>query len=362
MADAQEMIGGPARDWLAANRQSLNGRFATARRRFPQLDGQALLPLCRELLPPMAGEGERGTSDLLFAVYDLILLHAGRGTVSPSGGSLPGIGVLLRVTFPKLRRLLLERPRELAPALSNAVENLGDGGVEFARTLATMAHLLPSASALRDAGAVVAWRLGEARLRAPVLAIFAKLPPQIGLAALGLGAYPEEAAPLFHAGLAADGWSRPEKLLSEQTLAGLKTLSPDRRGALAQQIASRPAPELSGWSLVGRLGNFLGFGGHFDQPPLLLDAGGQMNRHRFWVQSGMSNYRIDADVFGWVCRPDPSTDYRVHKLYRKNDLSRTIRPLLPTAATSMIAVDDAWAFTLADSFRVRILTPSRKPQ
>ena len=104
MADASEIITGSARDWLAAKRAELNGRFRLAQRRFSQLNAESVLALCRELLPPLAGIGENGSADLLAAVYDLILLHAGRGTLAPGGGSSPGIGELLRTTFPRLRR------------------------------------------------------------------------------------------------------------------------------------------------------------------------------------------------------------------------------------------------------------------
>jgi hypothetical protein len=354
MADAAEVITGAARDWLAVNREALNERFLVARRRFPKLDPRAVLTLCRELLPPLASGGEDGSSELLSGIYDLILLHAGRGTLAPGGGSLPGIGILLRETLPRLRRLLLMQPRDLAPALSNAVENLGPHGLEFAGTLAAMADLLPDVEVLYDAGVVQAWRLGEARLRTQALARVRGLPPRVALMALGLVDWPEQAAPLVHAGLSADGWCPPEKLLAGSTLAGLANQQPDRVQALVQQMAARPLEGASAWALAGRLGNFVGFDGHFEQPPLLLDAGSQSSRHRYWVQSGASRYRIDADVFGWVCRPDPAADYPVHR-------GEVLQVSVPAGTTSWIAFDDALAYTLADSFRIRILTPSRKP-
>jgi hypothetical protein len=360
MADAPEIIAGPARDWLVANRQGLNGRFRRAQRSFPQLDPQAVLALCRELLPPLAGVGENGSADLLSSAYDLILLHAGRGTLAPGGGSLPGIGVLLRETLPRLRRLLLTRPQSVPPALSNAVENLGARGPEFARALAMMADFLPGADALLDAGAVLAWHLGESRLRTQALEKVRNLPPRVALTALGLADWPEQAAPLVRVGLAADGWCPPRKLLSEQTLAGLAKQPPERLQALLERVSARPAEVPASWALAGRLGNFLGFEGHFEQPPLLLDAGSQGSRHRFWVRSGSASYRLDADVFGWVCIPDLSNAYPVRKGDRKVDKSM-VELRLPAGATSFVAFDNALAFTSADSFRVRILTPMRNP-
>ncbi len=318
------MIDGPARDWLAARRQELNGRFQAARRRFPRLEPAAVLLLCREVLPGLAGDGERGTAELLSAVYDLLLLHAGRGTLAPGGVS--PIGVLLREAFPRLRKLLLARPLYLPAALSNAVENLGSRDTEMARGLAEMAGDLADGDALLDAGAVLAWRLGEARLRAQALSRAGQLPQAAVRRILGIDC-PDDVLQRLLAGLAADGWRTPQELL-----------------------APRSGTDTS-WRLTARLGNFRGFDGHFERPPLLLDAGELGSRHRFWVRAGSSTYRLDADVFGWVCRPDASVDFPVRAGKEKP-------AALPATATSWVEPDNLLAFTLPDSFRVRILTPS----
>src|SRR5262249_20283646 len=150
-------MAGPARDWLAANRGALNGRFRLLQRRYPALSPEPVLLMCRELLSGVAGQGEEGTAELLGTVYDLILLHARRGTLAPGGGSQPGIRVLLGKTAVRIRRLLLPQPRRLLGALSNAVENLGARGVEFASGIADLADVLKPGDDLLDAGAVLAW-------------------------------------------------------------------------------------------------------------------------------------------------------------------------------------------------------------
>jgi hypothetical protein len=314
------------RDWLAAKRQDLNKRFRLAQRRFSRLSAETVLPLCRELLPPLAGVGEAGSAELLASVYELILLHAGRGTLAPEGGGSPALNELLRVTFPRLRPLLVARPSDLPAALSNAVENLGGRGLEMARGLRDLAA---AGEDLLAAGAVLAWRLGEARLRTAALAQARRLAPAVAKLALGIATWPDEAVPRVLDGLEADGWRRPEEIL-------------------APTEAAAPAR----WRLAALLGNFRGFDGHFDQPPLLLDPGDPRPRHRFWVRSGAAQYRVDADVFGWVCRPDPLVDYPVAKKARN---------VVNGANTSCLSADNLVAFTLADSFRVRVLTPDRGP-
>src|SRR5205085_4722945 len=124
------------------------------------------------------------------------------------------------------------------------------------------------------------------------------------------------------------GWRKPEEMLATPAAAAPK-----------------------GWRLAALLGNFRGFDGHFDKPPLLLASGDQRQRHRFWVRSGAAQYRIDADVFGWVCRPDSSVDFPIRPGKKKP-------AALPVTATSWVEPDNLLAFTLPDSFRVRVLTPS----
>lgn len=340
------------RSWLTAQRPALNTRFRQAQRRYPQLDPEGTLAVLRELLPALATDRTAGTDELLSSLYDLVLLHLGRGTLGPAGG----IRVLLTETFPRLRPLLLARPRFLPGALSNAVEHMGPQGIAFARGLGALADQLTSADELLDTGAVLAWRLGDARLRRRALDLAARLPPRVVLNALGLAAWPDTAAPLIVAGLAADGWHRPEAFLGPKTLDRLATADAAALDALHRQLVAPQTEAVSAWGLAGRLGNFRGFDGDFDAPPQLLDTGASAGRHRFWVRSGEANYRIDADAFGWVCRPDAPVDYPVA-------CRRGGRPehALLAEATTVLAADAVRAFTRADSFRVRVLVPPRRP-
>lgn len=314
------MIGGPLRDWLGTSRETLNARFRQAKRRYPRLDPHTVLTLCRELLPPLVGEQLQ--NELLEVVYDLILLHAGRSLLG--GGSAHD--VLLRETFPRLRGLLARRPRQLPGALSNAIEHLGRRGIEFARTMAALADSFTDSQQVLDAGAVLAWRLGEARLRASALQLAHNLPEEMVLRLLVLEDRATGSAGTLITALSENAWRFP----------------------------GQEAHRLSGsgeWSLVARLGDFEGFGGRFAEPPLLLHPGEQGNPHRFWVRSGEKTYRIDADVFGSVCRP-AVVDASVSKIKGKKIAAEL------SGATSAVQTDGVVAYTLADSFRVRVLLNS----
>lgn len=379
------LIGGPAADWLAARRDDLNLRFARARKRFPTLDGAAVLALVAELLPPLAAPDGPGVDRLLASVYDLILLHAGRQTLAPrGGGTLPAIGLLLREVFPALRARLLDRAASLPGALSNAVENLGPRGEEFARAIARLGPRVDGGESLLDAGVVLAWRLGEARLRRQALEIAGRLPPAAALDALGLGDWPPVAAPLVVAGLAADAWQPPASALTPRTLDGLPRLAPDAVAALRQKLSAPATAPYAQWTVVARVGEFSGFGGRFDEPPLLLDPGQRADRHRLWARCGAETFRLDADVFGYRCVADGNADLPI-QLAEKDawtassllaDPLRGVRvaadgtlavgpEVVPVAAakgaTSFAVLERAIALSLGDSHRIRVLAPPRPP-
>jgi hypothetical protein len=325
------MLTGRAADWLAARRQDLNARFVRARKRHPRLQGDEVKATVAAVLPALVGDEPRADA-FCETVYDLILLHAGRGSFATQ----PGLGILLREVFPRLRPHLLARPSSLPQELSNAVENLGPRGADMARGLGALGALVSTPAELRDAGVVLAWRLGEARLRTAALAVAAKLPPSVVAAALGYADWPEAAIALAVAALSRDAWHAPE--------AHAQALVPDAGAAL---------------HAVARLGDFAGLGGSFEQPPVLLAFG---NRHRFYVRSGSACFAIDADAFGQVCRPvaDPGVPIATPgrdaaKLAARVPDSGERSHL--AGATSLVVFDGVVAATSADSHRVRVFAP-----
>lgn len=350
---AEEIVAGPVRDWLASNRSWLNTRFRTAQRQYPQLSADTVLALCRDLLPPLAAADAACNVELLASLFDLILLHAGRGKLAAQGGD-PGLVALLRTTFPKLLPWLTQQPRHLPGALSNAVENLSDRGPEFAIALAGLAPFVQQPQELIDAGVVLAWRLGDARLRRAALQVTPQLPPQLCLAALGLPDWPPAAAALVIAGLHSHGWWRPEELWSEETIHRVADGNADHVSELVEMLR-KPVANRSAKDARGQMGDFSGFNGHFEQPPLLLDDLGHGDIHRYWVKCGPESFRIDGDVFGWNCQATPDPGFLPSKVQG----AAGWKPA--PESTSVVVRDGFMAWTSADSFRVRVTGPKRTP-
>ena len=291
------LITGPAAQWLEQNREELNARFRAMRRRFPQLEPAVFSVLLSELLPTFSGK-EESLRELYSSLYDLALLHAGRRTLLDGAG----LSILLRESFPALGPLLLEQPRQLPGALSNAVENLGKNGATFARQIVAAARHVTSAQQLLDIGAVLAWRLGEARLREQALQLATKLPTRAVLEALLLPSWPEEALPLVLLSLQADSWRHPAFLFKDETLQKLPKLSPSERATLRHQLIQTSLVPPSEWIKVASLGDFIGFGGAFTSVPILLQHP-QEGRHQLFIESSGQTFRVVADLFGSLCRP-----------------------------------------------------------
>jgi hypothetical protein len=279
------VLGGASAAWLASQREALNQRFVKARRRFAALDGERVMARLAAVLPMVAGE-EPGASELCSEVYDLVLLHEGRGTFA----SRPALLTLLEHGFAALRPALLADPRSLPSDLSNAVEAQGDRANAYVEGLIALRDT-PIAE-LRLAGAVLAWRLGDARLRHAVIARLGELAPRTMLIALGLEDWPLHAAPLAVRGLGLDAWRHPRSWARESTLQDkLQT----------EQAITKLGTGPATISVVARIGDFAGFGGPFDNPPLLHDGG---DRHRFLVSDGDRRWMLEGDVFGWHAHRD----------------------------------------------------------
>ena len=236
-----------------------------------------------------------------------------------------------------------------------------------------------TADGLLQAGAVLAWRLGEARLRPYALDLAPSLPPGAVMTALGLSDWPSEATPAVVAALRLTAWQHPRELLSAATVGSLRGAGPERAQALAAQVAALPAPPLAAWRVVARVGAFAGFGGEFQGVPEVLAAG---DAHRFVVRSGAEVLAIEADLFGWVSRAAEATGTSARRV--QPPLLSAVRALLGPepelradglvlrGSEQAVIPELAGACTYAlhpgalvasfrDSYRLRVAAPWRPP-
>ncbi len=295
------MIAGPAADWLRRNHDGLNQRVRLARHLGGRPDGSLLSAWLHRLLPALCVK--QASDAVLQATFDLVLLLAAQSRL-PAVATCDAQSRLLDA-LPDLAPTLNARP-ELLAAFSNAAGNLGGSGLAFATTLPALASTCPP-ERLLEAGAVLAWRLGEPRLRQRALAIASSLPPAAAATALAL---PEAQLAGALTQLNANAWRRP--------------------GHAAAVLA--------------QIGDFTGFGGPFAVPPLLLSTS---QGHSLHVQCGAVRHRIAADGFGWRCLPDADSA----------GTPARAKPLISGCSSWVLLQPGVLACTRPDSFRIRIVEP-----
>ncbi len=357
--------------WLRQERPRLNARLRQLRHRFPQVQPGPLLAAVETWLSPfVVADSPAGAASpaLLLAVFDLVTLHVARRTL----GRFAGVRALLSESLgdPAMRRLAEQDPARFCAAMSNAVERLGPMDDHFVRAMTSCAAHTDSSEALLRAGAVVAWRLGEPRLRRAALRELGDVPAELGLATLALGDWPTEAWPLAVRALQRDAWTHPRAVVSPDLLDQLfdtpdgDVATPAALARPLRDVATTVDAPFERWSTRPPVGDFVGFGGRFARPPRLVALG---DRHTLYAEVDSEVWRVDADLFGARCAPCP-----LDAVPSVGDAAPPAAPVPPAiadalpllersaraaGATSLVACEGLVALTLARSHRVQLRVP-----
>ncbi len=316
---------------LAERRDYLNGLFRQDGR---SVDTDAFLLHLGSVVGPMvdtlAQANAQRADELTVALYR-VSLRAHRQGLLGSKSPSRAIERAFASTLPALLGAFPERPRDLSVAVCNAALRLSRIHPERAdRWLASMESLGPACAdldALFALGLVLAWREGAAEYRVAARERFLELSPMLRRATLGVEALGPEG---------------------------------DRRFAGPLEHGALGAPEI-----VARLGGFIGFGGMFRDPPLVIAAEG-----RLFAFDSQATTEIFADAFGATLRsvaatpPDPvdAAEGPV-TLGDKGEVgfgAATARIPLLSSASSHAYVDGMLAVTLAESHFVFVV--GRRPQ
>ncbi len=261
---------------LAAGRERFNTLFAAARRG-TALDPAAFQDWVRVGIAPAvdaaAALRPETAGGVLHALFEQSLELSAQRILGP-GAPDSVVAAGWRRLLPALPSLLAAEPAGLSASVVNALHRLAaTAGARPEEWTAAMLRAGPHCAdltAFRSAGLVAAWRAGLAQYREQALFLARHLDPRLARLALGLeGAEPAAMAALLD-GASGDPW---------------RTLDELREGPWGE-------PRLA---LVGRVGAFSGFGGHFRVPPrveVLQDA--------LFARVGSERWRLFADCYGAV--------------------------------------------------------------
>lgn len=266
---------------LRSGRDLFNAKYAQARRRYPDLDTEALSEFIVSTLDPAVGTAdlpEAIRSDAVQSAYDTALEIVGERMLKTPAKSL-ALRRLWREVLPKALTLPNASVESLIPGLSNAAHHLVNArGVRVNDWLDGLARFTPlchDGPSLLALGQVLAWRSGLAQYRAGALELLEKLPERLRFECLGV---PKTA-----------DWSSVSRRLQNDVW-----FDPSREDA-ATPSRLREAK---------RVGAFRGLGGVFVSPPIVAGQGESL-----FVQSGNDQWLVLADVFGFSLQAATSEEF-----------------------------------------------------
>lgn len=260
-------VSAPLAEVLRGGRAEFNRRYAEAQHRYPALDAQAFSDYLVGPVDQIASAVARSDGAAVAAVVDAafelgLSLHAQRW-IGP-GARTAGIVETWTALAQHAPQHLVQAPMRVLAALANALVHWWGqgGGAPWARTLLRVAVRARTPEDLLRAGQVAAWRHGMAHYRDSALERLRTLDRE--LASLVLEVPLEQWDETMLTRLHQDRWWRPDA-------------GSDRRAA----------------SLAGSVGEFIGYGGRFAEPPIVAFRAGQL-----LLQSGQERYALYADAFG----------------------------------------------------------------
>lgn len=275
---------------LSARRAVFNQYVAEAQHRWPSLESSAFAVFIAgpldEVCQATANADAAATMRTCEVAFELGLELVAQGHAGPKA-RLPWVDEAWRSLAASLARLLARAPLETLGAISNAVIRLSSlPGVRVGEWISQMAALgehCESVQALRDLGALCAWRAGMAHLRDPALRHADALPPALAAAAVGG---------------AGNDWELLRTRLADQRWWNPQTGDVDRYGR--------------------SVGGFSGYGGPFATPPQV-----RATAEGFIAESAGRHHLLIADVHGAVVLPASAAEFAIAGTTPSRDVSIT---------------------------------------
>jgi hypothetical protein len=327
---------GPLADALRRGRQTFNAKFAAATKAERPIDADEFQHHLAVTLDPIvrsvAVEFAEKTDAVVDALFDLSLELFAQNLLGAKA-KYPAIPDVWSNLLPRIPRLVARDPGRVAGAITNALYNLsrtpGTKPQDWRNAQCLLA--CQTVDELLDCGAVLAWRCGMPQYRQGALDKAGALTPRLAAQALGLppNTQAERIADILR-NLANNPWLLPQGAL----------------GSATRQM-----------KMVGKAGDFRGFGGPFLAPPGVHCIAGELI-----AIDGDSTWRLHSDIYNALllrCEVAASkplagaAEIKSNGTLRWQGLERQFPEL--AQATSIASTKDTVAVTLADSHHLYLV-------
>jgi len=264
---------------LKNNRDEINKRVEKARQHFPGLDLNAVKYGFKNVFEPLIKAVENIRPDqtgfVFSVVLDIFLL-----AVAKRYYSLPEkrftqtrLELLFEKLLPSLPEIVAESPTNFIGKLFNAGENLREKAQEFYTNLVKISDFITLKN-ISEIGQVIAWTVGESRLRKHSLRLLEKLPPEFCIKLANIGDIPkskiEEVAQYIILALKSDKWRKINNPFSPSFIEFLQNDKKITQELINKETGTINFSDKRPLVLFNDVGDYIGFKGNFSSPPRLI--------------------------------------------------------------------------------------------
>lgn len=266
---------------LKKNREEINKQVDIARQKNPRIDYNAIKYGLKHVFEPLFSLFEiddmKKLEDIFEFVFDLFLYAVSKRYYALPGKNITSIRMelLFEQLLPLIPEILAKSPTSSIGRLINAGENLRDKSEEFYRRLIKVAKVgCLNSDNLANVGIIIAWSVGETRLRQSALKILEKLNPDLIVTLLDLDKIPRSItinfAPYISTILEYNKWRSLNKPFSEKFMKLIQNGQIVSQDLIENEIKGSGIITTSKLKILNDVGGFYGFGGGFKTPPRII--------------------------------------------------------------------------------------------
>ncbi|MFX0137279.1 MAG: hypothetical protein ACFFDN_26815 [Candidatus Hodarchaeota archaeon] len=264
---------------LQKKRNEINNQVEKARQFFPAFDLDAVNHGIIHVIEPLIKAIKTIRPDKVEAVFnvifELLLLAVGKNYYDLPEKQFTSVRLelLFEELLPLFPEIIAEKPTNFIGKLVNAGENLREKSFEFFKILKDVSEYI-NGDNFTEIGQVVAWVVGETRLRESALKILEKAPPGLSLKLAGLNniskSKEKTITPYIIDVLKNNKWRSIRKPFSSEFLKLLQNNQKIPKKILDTEMAQSNILNDRPLILLDDVGSFIGFRGNFSSPPNLI--------------------------------------------------------------------------------------------
>jgi len=266
---------------LKKNREKINKKVDIARQKNPKIDLDAISYGFQHVFEPLISiiekEDHKDVENVFNIIFEFFLYAVSKRYYALPKKQFTSVRMelLFNELLPLIPEILLKSAFNSIGKLINAGENLRNKSIEFYSKLVKIAKVgCLNSDNLSDVGVVIAWSVGEIRLRKHALDIIEKLSPHIIKTLMDLEKVSDSVAlriaPFVSSILSSHKWRPLSKPFSNEFIDLIQKGQKITQNIIENELKSPSIINQNELILLGDVGGFYGFGGWFKTTPRIV--------------------------------------------------------------------------------------------